>query len=183
MSKILNLIPFTQTFLTQNLSLKGSLQRTSDMLEVSFELCGNLNRLRITADSNSPSRLHELWKHTCFEAFFAPAGALRGPYWELNLSPSGDWNFYHFADYRKGMREALELTSIKTSIKPQNENQLTLKVELPADFLAGADFTASLTSVLEHSDGTFSYWALHHPTPKPDFHYREGFVVPLPKSR
>ncbi len=179
---VLCLTPFTQTPLTQDLTLKASLQRIADTLEVSFECCGKLNSLKIAQGSKSPKRAGELWKATCFEAFFAPSGSLLGPYWELNLSPSGDWNLYQFDDYRKGMREAQEIQSLKTFLRSQNENQLTLKIELKAEFLPET-VAASLTAVLEHTDGTLSYWALHHPASKPDFHHREGFVVDLPKSR
>jgi hypothetical protein len=39
----------------------------------------------------------------------------------------------------------------------------------------------NLTSVIEHKDGTRSYWALAHPKgDHPDFHTRDCFVASLP---
>ena len=34
---------------------------------------------------------------------------------------------------------------------------------------------------IEETDGTLSYWALAHPSPKPDFHHPDGFVLELPQ--
>ena len=48
-----------------------------------------------------PVRTDGLWRHTCFEAFIAPAGS--SEYWEYNFSPSGAWAAYHFTAYRTGM--------------------------------------------------------------------------------
>ncbi|QLQ12045.1 MAG: hypothetical protein HZY74_00360 [Brevundimonas sp.] len=37
-----------------------------------------------------------------------------------------------------------------------------------------------LTAVIEDTDGTISYWALAHPSDKPDFHHPDSFVLELP---
>jgi hypothetical protein len=37
-----------------------------------------------------------------------------------------------------------------------------------------------LTAVIETATGEKSYWALHHPAEKPDFHHRGGFALSLP---
>ncbi len=37
-----------------------------------------------------------------------------------------------------------------------------------------------LSAVIEAIDGTFSYWALAHPSDKPDFHHPDSFVLELP---
>ncbi|MCC6173187.1 MAG: DOMON-like domain-containing protein [Gammaproteobacteria bacterium] len=36
-----------------------------------------------------------------------------------------------------------------------------------------------LSSVLEAADGSLSYWALHHPSARPDFHNEGGFMLEL----
>ena len=36
------------------------------------------------------------------------------------------------------------------------------------------------SAVLENKSGHKSYWALAHPTDKPDFHHPDGFVLDLP---
>ena len=37
----------------------------------------------------------------------------------------------------------------------------------------------ALSAVVEETDGRLSYWALTHPAERPDFHHRDGFVLPL----
>jgi hypothetical protein len=37
----------------------------------------------------------------------------------------------------------------------------------------------ALSVVVEETDGRLSYWAITHPAERPDFHHRDGFVLPL----
>jgi hypothetical protein len=37
----------------------------------------------------------------------------------------------------------------------------------------------ALSAVIEATDGTLSYWALAHPSDKPDFHHPDSFVLEL----
>jgi hypothetical protein len=37
-----------------------------------------------------------------------------------------------------------------------------------------------LSAVIETVDGFFSYWALAHPSDKPDFHHPDSFILELP---
>ena len=39
---------------------------------------------------------------------------------------------------------------------------------------------SSLSAVIETTDGAMSYWALAHPSAKPDFHHPDSFVLDLP---
>ena len=48
-------------------------------------------------------------------------------------------------------------------------------LELPP----GAEMLA-LSAVIEAEDGQKSYWALAHPSDKPDFHHPQSFVLELP---
>ncbi len=125
-----------------------------------------------------PERRNELWKTTCCELFFGPATSTG--YYELNVSPSGDWNVYQFDDYRAGMREAtLSLSPFKMSGTvpvPRVEglvdlSALNLRLEKPGDVVLGA------TVVVEYQDGQKEYWALAHKGEKPDFHLRASFTA------
>src|ERR1700733_4141304 len=69
-------------------------------LAFTFELEGELARLRIP-EGEALRRAHELWLHTCFEAFVRIAGEAR--YWEFNFAPSRAWAIYRFAERREGM--------------------------------------------------------------------------------
>ena len=52
---------------------------------------------------------------------------------------------------------------------------LTVDVELPKD----ATGAVGLTAVVEGLDGAIAYWALAHPSDKPDFHHPDSFALEL----
>ena len=111
----------------------------------------------------------DLWRTTCFEAFSRRDEAA---YTEFNLSPSGDWAAYRFADYRTAMTPvAIGLPDIATRI---DESTLILEALLPLGGMLG------LSAVIEASDGSKSYWALAHPPGAPDFHHADCFALTLP---
>ena len=58
------------------------------ILRLVYALDADLSRVRVPS-SRAGSRTDGLWRHTCFEAFVAPADA--PGYCELNFSPSLDW--------------------------------------------------------------------------------------------
>ncbi|NMF90687.1 hypothetical protein GPA26_19635, partial [Aromatoleum petrolei] len=58
--------------------------------------------------------------------------------------------------------------------------RLVLDVTLDAAALPqGSPLELGLTAVVETLDGTLSYWALRHPSARPDFHLRDAFTLPL----
>ena len=69
-------------------------------LVLSYALGADLKRLRIQAQE-APRHAHELWRHTCFEAFFGGTGS--PGYCELNFAPSRAWAMYRFSARREGM--------------------------------------------------------------------------------
>lgn len=116
-------------------------------------------------------RADDLWRHTCFEAFVeTPDG-----YAEFNLSPSGRWASYRFDSYRAGMRPADDRAWIDGCDVDQKEAVLSGRIVLPV----GARRLA-LSAVIENLDGRKTYWALAHPSDKPDFHHPDSFVLELP---
>jgi hypothetical protein len=118
-----------------------------------------------------PERRDGLWATTCFELFLKPAGG--DAYREFNFSPSRQWAAYRFTGYREGM-EDLPLAAAPVIVREGDRWTVTLSLPLDGPHLA------SLTAVIEEADGTKSYWALAHPTGKPDFHHADCFVLELP---
>ena len=125
----------------------------------------------------SPGRRDGLWQHTCFELFLAP---LEGAaYWELNLSPSGDWAVYRFDGYRSGQTSpCLEPPPFELTRRPTGL-RLELRWPLPTELATVPALRVGVTTVLEQIDGTLSYWALQHPGPEPDFHRCDSFSLRL----
>lgn len=166
------------------IELFGSLQRQGEELLLRFRLQGDLEALLLPAPVALPQRRDGLWQHTCFEAFWGPGG--QEGYWELNASPSGDWNLYRFDRYRQGLRPEplpvpLRPSWCLSAAWGEQPAQLTLDLRCPAPppALGAAGLEASLTAVLEHRQAGLSYWALHHPGAEADFHDRRGFRLQL----
>ena len=123
-----------------------------------------------------------LWRHTCFEAFVAaPAGHGSG-YVEYNFAPLGAWAIYRFDGYRQGMRpeSAPVAPRIVVTRTAAGTTAIDVAVAWPsavATEIAGVRL--GLSAVLEAADGSLSYWALHHPSARPDFHNDAGFQLEL----
>ncbi|MFO1400948.1 MAG: DOMON-like domain-containing protein [Steroidobacteraceae bacterium] len=144
-------------------------------LQLRWEVSGELGWLVVPAPGPR-QREDGLWRHTCFEAFIAPAA--RAPaYLEVNLAPSLAWATYSFSDYRAGQRVATEASLVNPRLE-LDAHALLLEAELHWDCGPGA--RVGLSAVLEELGGTLSYWALAHAPGRPDFHRRECFVLQLP---
>jgi len=178
-----------------DLALAGSCQVRTESLQLSFHIQSHENLIREFADFQNlafeggavPERLHGLWKDTCFEVFFSVAGSVK--YWELNLSPQGNWNAYEFADYRfpQPPRECaqLRLEKVKTVVEP---NSWRGDFDFTHSELGTKDFEFNLTAVVRRaikkslvkvSNENFEeidvldYYAINHATDRPDFHRRD----------
>lgn len=159
-------------------SLEVEVSRPSPRtLALRYTLAGRTADLAIPAPA-APARKDELWRHTCFEAFFGPEGA--EAYCEFNLAPSTEWAAYQFDGYRAGMRspEAVPAPHITVHAAPdrlvlQAELDLSAFTDLPAD----APWRLALSAVIEDARGNVSYWALAHPEGRADFHHPDCFAT------
>ncbi|NCS65781.1 MAG: hypothetical protein COS39_10935 [Hydrogenophilales bacterium CG03_land_8_20_14_0_80_62_28] len=147
-------------------------------LALTYTLSGAVSGLVIPGPT-TPDRRDALWRHTCFEAFIMAGD---GPgYREFNFSPSGEWAAYAFQGYRDG--SPLEPAPKPTLVCRAGDSALELEARLTRAVLPpGARLHLGLSAVLEHTNGTLSYWALRHPVDKPDFHHTGGFVLELERA-
>jgi hypothetical protein len=143
-------------------------------LKLRYRLVGDMTKILIPIAQPSVAS-DGLWRHTCFEAF---AAAGTSAYHEFNFSPSGEWAAYAFEGCRARRPWTIgKPPAIEVSRSPR---QLLLTARIEADDLpAGNRLHLGLTAVVESIAGGLSYWALHHPDERPDFHDRAGFVHPL----
>jgi hypothetical protein len=148
-------------------------------LRLHYSLAADLSRLRVPAPA-AGRRVDELWKHTCFEAFIANAGA--SAYHEFNLSPSGDWAAYRFSAYRQG-RSPAQLAAAPQIAMHRDDSRLQFHCSLawPPDAARRerGPLRVALAAVIEAVDGSLSYWAVRHAPGKPDFHHPEAFALEL----
>ena len=151
----------------------------SAALVFSYTIVGDIHQLLIPL-SAAPRRVDGLWRHSCFEAFFGLKN--RPGYYEFNFSPSSEWAAYRFRAYRDG--EPLDDAALTPNISvEQAADRLRLAATIRLDHLPviqpGATLRIGLTAVIEATDGSLSYWALKHPSDKPDFHHADSFALEL----
>ena len=173
-----HLDPFPGEDAIARIEISGSIGRSGNDLSLNYLLSGDISQVVIPAPSDSPERKDGLWEHTCFELFLAPKGSRS--YWEFNISPSGDWNVYHFRDYRQDVREESAFATLPFRVSG-NADCLSLFLECN---LAGIvndkeALETAISAVIRTSSGRISYRALRHFGTKPDFHRRDGFAIDL----
>ncbi len=160
-----------------------ALFRSDGFLELAFRLRGDMARLLIPTLPTEDRKL--LWEHTCFEAFVASVSDTA--YREFNFSPSGQWASYAFSDYRLADETAAMIDSPQITSRLFSGRMELEAVIFPDALLAGSrKLLLGLSAVVEAADtvdGSHSYWALRHPSPRPDFHHRNSFAFELVKPR
>jgi hypothetical protein len=153
------------------------------MLAVRYLLQGDLGRVRVPR-ARTPRIVERLWQHTCCEVFVARKGS--PGYHEFNLGPSGEWAAYAFVRYRDGGLLADDKLNPGITVRSTAE-----KLELDAQVRLGqlsprhldARLSLGLSVVVEDDSGTLSYWALRHPSARPDFHHPDSFALELDEVR
>lgn len=191
--KLHTLIPF---FHTGSLTIAASLEwQTPQTLEAGFVLEGLLDRICWPDRNNADFDATALWKSTCFEVFLrAPADTasrrLRHTrYWEFNFSPAGLSNAYRFDTYRgsahpeRNLRPGV-LRRTEENAKSGTRLRFVGTIDIPREAVIER---AALSAVIRHtfaddSDTSSEYYALAHPSDKPDFHHADAFCLPLTSS-
>jgi hypothetical protein len=150
-----------------------------DKLALRYVVTGRIGDLAIPMLTPS-TRVDELWKHTCLEAFLkAPR---RKSYCELNFAPSSQWAAYRLRDYRKGMAPIFEIVPT-IDVKPGRDRfelRALLDFAMVKELPEKLPWRLGLSAVIEERNGNKSYWALAHPKGKPNFHHADGFAAELP---
>ena len=173
MRQLLKLHPHSRCFAGAQIEVGVSLPRAYS-LRLSYIVTGNISELCIPPVMASV-RSDELWRHTCFEAFVRASGA---EYYEFNFSPTTQWAAYRFSGYRSGRGVAeINAPAIEMHSGP---DRYTLEASLQLDSLSGlrgqAFWRLGLSALIEDASGRISYWALAHPSGKPDFHHLDCFA-------
>ena len=159
-------------------SIRTRVQRSDAQLRISYRLDGDVGRIRIPT-LREPIIGRELWRHTCFEAFIRIEGA--AAYHEFNFAPSREWTVYGFSGYRNGAPLSDESMNPQIAVRSDSSHlELDAVIQLARLSAShpGAALRLGLATVIETRDG-LSFWALHHPADKPDFHNPESFAMRL----
>jgi hypothetical protein len=172
--------PFKKNTQTSKISIFSEAFKDGNDLLINF-IIEDKNKTILTDEYNkAPTRKYELWKTTCFEAFFGIEGS--SGYWELNFSVSGNWNIFYFDSYRTPGQPKEEAKVTKISVHTTYEDfmwRVEVKVPIQSLGLQTKKLEVGLASVIEYKNKEKSYFALKHGVEKPDFHQRESFICNL----
>ena len=179
-SKTFQLKPFEANARSSKFECSGELRSlTPATLQVLYDLAGPIDSLQISKSKGAPEQKLNLWRKTCFELFVSEKNATS--YREFNFSPSKDFGYYEFENYR-AEPDCPELDesfcpTIEVMQDPAGKS-LLMKVSIPAQALPSSDFSTlefGVAAVLQEIDGSYTFWALEHGSRKPDFHLRSTF--------
>lgn len=148
-------------------------------LRLRYRIAGALDDLRVPP-LGAPRWGDRLWEHTCVEAFVAADGT--SAYVELNVAPSREWAAYAFRGYREVEPFTASLLAPRIDVR-RDAATIALDVSVALAALSsayvGAALRVGLSVVTETTDGRHAYWALRHPSERPDFHRADAFALRL----
>jgi hypothetical protein len=172
--------PFLQDAEAKLYRVSAGASLSSSQIELYFKIEAEtelaFSAIALPAQNETPLRKDELWKTTCFECFLPGKGISN--YLEFNGSPSGDWNWYSFQDYRQGMKPVPVANAREPKMISMKKSARTLDVTwvLPiTGDLPVQDFDPMGLTVVLHTTAATLYFAFIHAGEKPDFHTRASF--------
>lgn len=151
--------PFDET---QGLSIYFSSQLKEKKIFLRYELISDDDPI-MPLPVNNPAPADNLWQHTCFELFCKKVDTQS--YLEFNFSPSGEWNCYHFENYREGMKK-IEL--LEAPIIEYHHTHLNVELNIPENYVSYFD-QLHPCAVIEFKNEK-KYLACDHLKSVPDFH-------------
>jgi hypothetical protein len=163
--------------ITSDFKITVLVKRQKALISLDFEVSGNISDILFPELTTSHQRKDSLWEQTCFEAFISWKN--QKFYWELNLSPSGDWNFYYFDDYRSGQREERKIDRVFYQREDTQHKNFLVTLDLTPILPQKTELSLGLAAVIEKRDHSKSYWTLRHLSSKPDFHIRQSFIFKI----
>ncbi len=165
----------------------GQIHVTAARLMLHYRLEGATRKWRFPPGREAgmpPQRRNGLWRSTCCECFFGPADESR--YWEVNVSPSGHWNLYHFSSYRTGMTAEQRIDEIPAVISRHDDHCLEVHAGFSLRGLPLLEIRMlriAVAVIVEEKTGAMHYFALTHPDAHADFHHPGSFTLKVPVEK
>ena len=160
------------------IAVSGEVTLKNTLIQISYQLLGNIGEINIPQHSENASRKDNLWESTCLELFITKSG--NSDYWEYNLSPSQDWAVFRFTEYRENKTDDLTISNIDIDTRIDNSTLFELNSSLPIpDTLIGHRLCVGISAVIQDNSGNVYYYALDHLNQQPDFHDRNSFAITL----
>ncbi|SFV50560.1 hypothetical protein MNB_SV-12-26 [hydrothermal vent metagenome] len=138
-------------------------------LKIEYEIINNLSSYHFPKETKQ-QRANELWRDTCFELFIANHSSTE--YYELNISPSTQWNAYHFKSYKEEMRET-DVFSTPSIISHQLDKSYNLSFEMAfQEDIFVKKLSINLAVILLDKEEMRHFYAINRCKESPDFHDR-----------
>ena len=155
-------------------TVKAIIELYDDKLTLEYQILGDLSHYHFPKQTKQ-ERANELWLDTTFELFIAPTNS--DEYWEINISPSTQWNVYHFTSYKEGMKESniISQPTIKTD-EYHNEYRLTFESSVPKEYFDQASHI-NLCVILLDQKGVRHFYSIKRREGSPNFHDRDYFMT------
>ena len=176
--------PFSTVNPASALRLSGEFTLAGETALLRYVVGGPWHTLVLAAKSAKPAFTPNLWQITCFEFFLAREGGL--DYLEFNFSPSGDYAWHLFDDYRHHTKcdpppSFAPLVTLEEVDQGAAELVLCARFSMrtAAALLGGTTkdrFLINIAAVTLAKDGSLNHFALSHPAGRADFHRRECFI-------
>ena len=166
-----------QTFILKNhhqekreIKVQAKLEIEKKTIKLEFNIVGERKNY-IFPSISPPKRAKELWKATCFELFFTSKN--QKGYYEINISPSKQWNIYTFKGYRDFVTET-EIASNPIITMSQQKDEYTLLFESTLDEVGLTEnLVFNLAVILLDSNNIRHFYAINRTLGAVDFHNRE----------
>ena len=158
--------------LKESLSIEASITLQNNAFTVEYSIIGDLSTYHFPKITKQ-ERAHELWLDSTFELFIAKNKGTE--YWEINLSPSTQWNCYHFTNYKENMNES-NLISTPSIISYNDKNRYSLSfTSFIQNGLLSQELLINLCVILLDKNGIRNFYSIKRREGTPDFHDREYF--------
>ncbi|RUM68464.1 MAG: hypothetical protein DSZ07_06640 [Sulfurovum sp.] len=175
-----------QTFILKNhnkekkdINIQANFEIDNKMLILEFTVSGEIKNYIF----NKPciqAREDNLWKESCFELFIAHSN--KPSYYELNISPSTNWNFYSFSNYKREMNEEKNISEpFIDSSKMQEAYKLSFEFEFYEEFIE-KELIFNLAVILLDTKGIRHFYSIHQREERVDFHDKEYWNLNQPTS-
>ena len=167
-----------QTFILENhnkekkdINIQANFEIVNKTLTLEFTVTGEIKNY-IFNEPCIQTREDELWKKTCFELFIAHKN--NSAYYELNISPSTNWNFYSFSDYKTAMQEEEKNISepFIHSSKMRDEYRLSFEFYFYEELIE-KELIFNLAVILLDTKGIRHFYSINRREGKVDFHDKE----------
>ena len=157
-----------------NTKVYATIELQDNRLKVNYEIRADVSQYNFLKKTKQ-QRVDELWRDSCFEIFIANRSS--DEYYEINTSPSTEWNAYHFKSYKEKMNKSyiFSMPSIKNQ---QLANRYNFSFEMSfQEGIFEKELLINLAVILLDREGVRHFYSINRRKGSPDFHDRDLYMI------